>query len=288
MPKRKTRSQLRRQRRIYLTIILAIVSTIAVLLVVNAIINALKDEPIVIDYEYSSPDDLLDLPSSIIDSAYLEGDMFKTYETDAYTSSLGIDVSSHQSVIDWEEVAATGIEFVYIRVGYRGYQTGELNLDSMFYEHYQGAKEAGLEIGVYFFSQAMNTEEAIEEAYFVYSIIKDLDIDLEVVYDLEEVSGVDCRITGISATTRTENAIAFASKILDLGYSPMIYTNLYWIEHYYDLSQIMNYPIWYAQYSDAPDFSYYFRLWQYTDSGVIPGIAEAVDINIRIEDKRCI
>ena len=287
MTKPKTKSQLLRQRRMYLIIILTIIFSIAVLLMVNAIINALKDEPIVIDYEYTTPDDLLDLPLSIIDPEYLEGDMFKTYDTDEYTSSLGIDVSSHQSSIDWEMVSDAGIEFVYIRVGYRGYQSGLLNLDTMFYEHYEGAKAAGLEVGVYFFSQAISAEEAIEEAYFVYSIIKDLDIDLEVVYDLEEISDDVSRIVDVSAEVRTECAIAFASKIEELGFSSMIYTNLFWTIHYYDLMQIMNYPIWYAQYSDAPDLPYYFRLWQYTDSGVVFGIEELVDINIRIEDKWC-
>ncbi len=285
MTKRKTRRQLVQQRRMYLIIMLAIVSTIALLVMINAIINALRSNEIVIDYNYSTPDDLLDLPLTIIDSEYLEGDMFKTYETDEYTSSLGIDVSSHQSSIDWKLVAEAGIEFVYIRVGYRGYQSGELNLDSMFYEHYEGAREAGLEIGVYFFSQATSVEEAIEEAYFVYSIIKDLDIDLEVVYDLEEITDDVSRLEGVSAEVRTACAIAFSSKIEELGYSPMIYTNLYWTENYYDLMQIMNYPIWYAQYNDTPDLPYYFRIWQYTDSGEVPGIEEYVDINIRIEDK---
>ncbi len=286
MAKRKTKRQLAQERRMYLVIILTIIFTIAVLVMVNALIGAIIDrDTIVIDYNYETPDDLLDLPLSIIDPEYLDGDMFKTYETDEYTSSLGIDVSSHQTAIDWDQVVEAGIEFVYIRVGYRGYQTGELNIDQMFNEHYEGAKAAGLEVGVYFFSQATSVEEAIEEAYFVYSIIRYLDIDLEVVYDLEDVTDADSRIEDVSAEVRTACAIAFASKIEELGYAPMIYTNLYWAENYYDLLQIMNYPLWYAQYNDTPDLPYYFRIWQYTETGVIPGITELVDIDIRIEDK---
>ncbi len=268
---------------------MTLVFTIAVLLVINALLSQLlnrtKDEKLIIDYRYEVKDDLLDLPLSVIDPDKISGDTFKSYEDDTYTSILGIDVSSHQKDIDWQKVKDAGIEFVYIRCGYRGYQSGLLNTDDMFYEHYNGAKEAGLEVGVYFFSHAVNIDEAIEEAYYTYELIKDLDIDLEVVYDLEDIDYDESRLENVSSSTRTDCAMAFASKIEELGYDPMIYANLYWSEVHYDLEKIMNYPIWYAQYSDVPDFPYYFTLWQYTNTAIFDGVDVETDINLRLLEK---
>ncbi len=281
----------RRVKKKYILVIaiMTLVFTISTLLVLNVlltnILNKEEDEKLVIDYRYELKDDLLDLPLSAIDPSSISGDMFKTYEDDTYTSELGIDVSSHQKDIDWDKVKEAGIEFVYIRCGYRGYQTGLLNTDEMFYDHYNGAKEAGLKVGVYFFSHAINIDEAIEEAYYTYELIKDLDIDLEVVYDLEDIDYDESRLEGVSSDTRTDCAMAFSSKIQELGYDPMIYTNLYWTEIHYDLEKVMNYPIWFAQYSDTPDFPYYFTLWQYTNSALFDGVDVQTDINLRLVKK---
>ena len=281
----------RRVKKKYILVItiMTLIFTISILLVLNVlltnILNKEEDEKLVIDYRYELKDDLLDLPLSAIDPSSISGDMFKTYEDDTYTSELGIDVSSHQKDIDWDKVKEAGIEFVYIRCGYRGYQTGLLNTDEMFYDHYNGAKEAGLKVGVYFFSHAINIDEAIEEAYYTYELIKDLDIDLEVVYDLEDIDYDESRLEGVSSDTRTDCAMAFSSKIQELGYDPMIYTNLYWTEIHYDLEKVMNYPIWFAQYSDTPDFPYYFTLWQYTNSALFDGVDVQTDINLRLVKK---
>ena len=281
----------RRVKKKYILVIaiMTLVFTISTLLVLNVlltnILNKEEDEKLVIDYRYELKDDLLDLPLSDIDPSSISGDMFKTYEDDTYTSELGIDVSSHQKDIDWDKVKEAGIEFVYIRCGYRGYQTGLLNTDEMFYDHYNGAKEAGLKVGVYFFSHAINIDEAIEEAYYTYELIKDLDIDLEVVYDLEDIDYDESRLEGVSSDTRTDCAMAFSSKIEELGYDPMIYTNLYWTEVHYDLEKVMNYPIWFAQYSGTPDFPYYFTLWQYTNSALFDGVDVQTDINLRLVKK---
>ncbi len=281
----------RRVKKKYILVIaiMTLVFTISILLVLNVlltnILNKEEDEKLIIDYRYELKDDLLDLPLSAIDPSSISGDMFKTYEDDTYTSELGIDVSSHQKDIDWDKVKEAGIEFVYIRCGYRGYQTGLLNTDEMFYDHYNGAKEAGLKVGVYFFSHAINIDEAIEEAYYTYELIKDLDIDLEVVYDLEDIDYDESRLEGVSSDTRTDCAMAFSSKIQELGYDPMIYTNLYWTEVHYDLEKVMNYPIWFAQYSDTPDFPYYFTLWQYTNSALFDGVDVQTDINLRLVKK---
>lgn len=277
-----------RKDRVLIIVLMTLVFTIAILILINTILNIFIKEgskPLAIDYNYKIKDDLLDLPKTVIDDDHISGDMYKSYEDEIYTSRLGLDVSSHQKKIDWSKVKAAGIDFVYIRCGYRGYQSGLLNTDEMFYEHYKGAKEAGLDVGVYFFSHAIDTDEAIEEAYYTYELIKDLDIDLEVVYDLEDIDYDTSRLEDVTSATRTDCAIAFASKIEELGYKPMIYTNLYWTETHYDLEKIMNYPLWYAQYSDTPDFPYYYTLWQYTDSAKIDGIDVLSDLNLMLVKK---
>ena len=275
--------------RLLIIIISTIIFTVTILVILNTILsiflNRDQKRTLIVDHTYEKKDDLLDLPLSILDPEHLSGDIFKSYEDDDYTSSLGIDVSSHQSAIDWQAVKDQGIDFVYIRCGYRGYQTGLLNVDDMFYEHYNGAKEADLAVGVYFFSHAIDINEAIDEAFFTYELIRDLDIDLEVVYDLEDISYDESRLDPVSSEVRTDCAMAFASKIEELGYKPMIYTNLYWTETHYDLEQIMNYPLWFAQYTDEPDFPYYYELWQYTDAAEIEGIDTLTDLNLRLERK---
>jgi len=199
-----------------------------------------------------------------------------TYPGAAY----GIDVSSHQGEIDWQKVKDSGVEFVFLRIGYRGYEQGLLNADTAFEEYYNGAREVGLPVGVYFFSQAIDEREAMEEAYYVLEHIRGKQIDLPIVYDLEDVDYAESRIEAIDAEQRTNNALAFCQKIEENGRTPMIYTNLSWSETYYDLYRIMNYPLWFAQYNNLPGLDYEFVVWQYSDHAEIDGIEELVDTNL--------
>ncbi len=237
------------------------------------------------DYNVILKNPLSLLPRSFLDEDCLSGDMYKSYEDENYTSSFGIDVSSHQKNIDWENVAKSGVEFAYLRVGYRGYQGGSLNLDETFYDNYRGAKQAGIKVGVYFFSQAISQVEAIDEAYFVRDAIKNLDIDLPVAYDLEDIDYDEGRIEDLTNNEKTTFALSFCAKMEDFGYNSIIYTNFEWSKFHYDLNQIMNYDIWFAQYNDLPYFEYAFKIWQYTDQGIIPGIQEPVDLNLMLIKK---
>ena len=231
----------------------------------------------------SSP--LVDIPSNNIDPSKIKGDLLKTYEDENYYSLNGIDVSEHQGEIDFSTLKDQGIEFVYLRLGYRSYGDGSLHLDACFEENYQKAKEAGLLIGVYFFSQAINEKEAIDEAYFVKDNLKGKSIDLHVVYDLEDISYDTSRMSNTSKEVRVNNAMSFAAKIKDLGYEPMIYTNLHWTYEYYDLSYILNYPIWYAQYNAYPENYFPIKIWQYSESGILEGIDTKVDLNMMLVEK---
>ena len=204
---------------------------------------------------------------------------FYYYEDNKYTSLVGIDISTHQKDINFNKVKNAGVDFVIIRIGYRGYSEGKLHLDNKFEEYYEKASKAGLKIGFYFFSQAINEKEAIEEAEFVLKNIKGKKFDLPIAYDYEDASPVG-RISLLSKDEKTKNAIAFLERIKRNNYPYMLYTNLYWTEHCYELEKLKDYDIWFAQYYKYPQYPHNFLIWQYSEDGIIDGIDEKVDLNI--------
>ena len=192
----------------------------------------------------------------------------------------GIDVSYYQGQIDWEKVKASGIEFAMIRLGYRGYgQEGKLVEDKMAFKNLEGALDAGLQVGVYFFSQAITVDEALEEAEFVLQRIKVYDITMPVVFDWEYISE-EARTAKMDRRTLTDCYKAFCDKIAGAGYTPMAYFNTYLSRQLMYLHELEDYPFWLALYSDRMTFPYRFEMWQYTDSGRVPGIEGNVDINL--------
>ena len=203
------------------------------------------------------------------------------YNDGAYRTALGIDVSAHQKEINWNLVASSGVEFVMIRLGFRGYgEEGTVNLDQYFERNLAGAKAAGLKVGVYFFSQAITVEEALEEAVFVLEHLGGAVLDYPVVYDWEAITTAKARTDGLDTDTLTDCAIAFCDAVSYAGYTPMIYYNLPVGYARYDLSRLTSYDVWFAQYAAKPTMYYDYRIWQYTDSGRIPGIETKVDMNI--------
>ena len=192
----------------------------------------------------------------------------------------GIDVSYYQGEIDWEQVRAAGIRFAIIRLGYRGYgQEGKLVEDKMAFENIEGALAAGLDVGIYFFSQAITVEEALEEADFVLERIGEYDITMPVVYDWEYISA-EARTANMDRRTLTDCYLAFCEKIAQAGYTPMPYFNTYQSRSLMILSELEDYPFWLALYSSRMTFPYKVEMWQYTDSGRVPGIQGNVDINL--------
>lgn len=194
-------------------------------------------------------------------------------------STLGIDVSSHQGDIDWQQVAETGIEFVMIRVGNRGYKYGQITADEYAQINYSGAKAAGLKIGVYFFSQAVDPTEALEEAAFVLEQIEGWELELPVVYDWEYVNS-EARTGAMDAQTVTGCTLAFCQAVEAAGYEAMVYFNSHQADEHLILSQIVEYPFWLAMYTDRMTYPYKVRMWQYTDRGTVPGIEGYVDLNL--------
>lgn len=195
----------------------------------------------------------------------------------------GIDVSVYQGVIDWRAVKDAGFEFVIIRCGNRGYVTGSLNEDVNFKQNIKGAIDAGLQVGVYFFSQALDMEEALDEANFIIDIIDGYDLTLPVFYDWEVVidpDGDTARTAYIQPDDLTNNFLVFAERLELEGYTAAIYANKKTAVWKYDLSRVTDYDIWYAEYNDAPTIPYDFELWQYSSHGRVPGINGDVDLNI--------
>ena len=192
----------------------------------------------------------------------------------------GIDVSSHQGLIDWNKVAGDGVEFAILRAAYRGYTAGSLNKDSTFDYNAQQAAQNGLQVGAYIFSQAITVEEAVQEADFLLEILAGKPIDGPVVFDWEVIGTKDARTYGLDTDTLCAAANAFCRRIEQAGYSPMIYFNSYAGYVKYDLSRILEYPFWFAQYKEQPDFYYNFQMWQYTSSGKVNGIDGNVDLDV--------
>ena len=199
-------------------------------------------------------------------------------------SIAGIDVSSWQYDIDWEAVADAGAEFAMIRIGYRGSESGKINADKYAQQNLTGAAEAGLDIGVYFFSQALTREEAEEEAYYVLEVIKDHNITMPVVFDWERIRGEDSRSNSMDRRTLTDCALTFLETIELAGYNAMIYFNPHQSRNLLYLSELTDYDFWLASYTDRMNFPYKVKMWQYTESGTIPGIDTPCDFNVYFPD----
>lgn len=201
------------------------------------------------------------------------------------TSHKGIDVSKHQGNIDWTKVAADGVEFAFVRAGLRGYGTeGKLVEDETFEQNVTGALQAGLKVGVYFYSQAITEEEVLEEANLVLEKVKPYNIQLPIVYDVEKVSGGKGRANALSVEERTHLTALFCQTIQDAGYKPMIYHNMEMSTLMLDLGQLEQYDKWFAYYNDDLYYPYAYKVWQYSEKGAVDGINEEVDLNIWFGD----
>ena len=223
-------------------------------------------------------------PWKMPESLYTPADFSQTESfltCNAGAVAVGIDVSSHQGVIDWEQVASAGVQYVFVRVGYRGYGNGAVMADARAAENLRGAKDAGLLVGAYFFSQAIDVQEAEEEAAFAMETLETIGVklDLPVVYDWEYVSET-ARTAQMDRQTLTACTLAFCRAAEAEGYVPMIYFNTSQGRDLLDLQQVEQYPWWLAKYDLEADFLCRTDLWQYTNEGLVPGIGRTVDINL--------
>lgn len=205
-----------------------------------------------------------------------DGDYLRLIEGE---SVIGIDVSAYQGDIDWVQVREAGVEFVMIRLGYRGYTVGTIKEDPYFRTNLENAAAAGLDVGVYFFSQAVSVEEALEEAEFVLETLDGYALTMPIVYDWEYISD-EARTAAMDRRTLTDCSLAFLRRIEEAGYWPMLYYNTHQVRDLLHLSELEEYDCWLALYSDLMTFPYRIKMWQYTCTGTIPGIEGDVDINL--------
>ena len=200
-------------------------------------------------------------------------------------SRKGIDVSKYQGDIDWKKIAADGVEFAYIRVGCRGYgSSGTLIKDEYFHKNMKGALSKDIDTSVYFFSQAVNVEEAIEEAKMV---VKELEpykssIHFPIAVDIETVEGKKARQDALTKEERTAVCIAFCEYIKEAGYTPMVYGDLETFSELLDVEQLAGYKFWICEIDGEMNFPYEFDIWQYSHKGRVSGIKGDVNLNISI------
>lgn len=209
--------------------------------------------------------------------------MFKNYVDETGSRKVGIDVSEHQGVIDWETVAAN-VDFAIIRMGYRGYTSGGLVMDAYYNTNMEQATANGIPVGIYFYSQATTYEEGVEEANYVLNNYGDYSLSYPIVLDREDPMQEDARTNDLSVEQHTQATLGFLDTIRSSGHSVMMYTNRMYYALYLDLERIYPCPIWFAQYADEPDWPYEFDIWQYTEGGTVPGISGTVDMNLQMKE----
>ena len=208
----------------------------------------------------------------------------KYYSDGKKISFLGVDISKYQKDVNFEALKSDGLDFVMLRVGARGYKTGELQIDEYFHENIKKASEAGLDIGVYFFSQAVTQEEAVEEANLVLDNIREYEILYPIAYDMEFIENDTARVETLTRDERTAVAAAFLNHVNNAGYTPMLYGDTEWLVKRIDVAKFNASCIWLAEEADIPKYPYRYEMWQYTTQGQVRGINGFVDLNISFVD----
>ena len=210
---------------------------------------------------------------------------FLRYGDGALDSEVGVDISSHQQSVDWEAVKAAGVDFAILRAGYRGYTEGAIQEDETFLTNLAAAKDAGLKVGVYFFSQALDKAEAVEEAEFVLNLLDGAELDYPIFFDWEDIEA-EARTDGMDSVTLTACAVAFCKRVELNGYRAGVYFNQRFGYEEFDLRELQDYELWLAEYALSPSFPYHFDVWQYANDGMLSGVDGPVDLNLAFVESK--
>ncbi|MDR2546706.1 MAG: glycoside hydrolase family 25 protein [Lachnospiraceae bacterium] len=206
------------------------------------------------------------------------------YENDRQVSFMGVDLSRHDGNADFARMKSDGVYFVLLRLGARGYETGQLTVDDNFLSNLNSALESGLHVGISFFSQAVTREEAIEEATLIIETVADKKITYPVVFHMDYIAYGASRIDRLTRAEKTEITDAFCNFVSGAGYVPMIYGTKEWLIEQIDLARLLSYDIWLSQSRDLPDYPYKFQIWQYSHNGTVSGVNGNVNMNISFVD----
>lgn len=224
------------------------------------------------------------LPKSNLDFTKMEekAGLKRYMENGKKISYIGADISKQTGNVNFASLKAAGVDYVMIRLGGRGYSTGQITLDENFKQNMEGAIAEGLDIGVYFYSQAISQDEANEEANFVVQNLEPYraHIKYPVAFDMEFVANDESRIDGLSREDRTKIATSFLEGVKVAGYVPMVYGDKEWLIKEIDLAKLQDYDVWLAQEADMPDYPYRYAMWQYSTTGVLNGIKGDANLNI--------
>lgn len=251
----------------------------------------IESEPIVIAADVADMEDVEDPEIQTEDTEAINvSEALKNSQFETNDMSIGIDVAKYQGTIDWSQVAASGVQFAIIRVGYRTQKTGIIYEDPCAKYNLQQAQAAGIKLGAYFFSTSVNEQEAEEEAAWVTNYIAQYKITYPVVYNCEGFKSADSRQYGLDKTTRSKLASKFLDYVAGKGYTPMFYAARNELQNDTDwdtTSLSSKYKIWVSQYPDppfpttsAPNYQGSYAMWQYTNVGAIAGIKKGVDVNV--------
>lgn len=238
-------------------------------------VNEEKEQP-----EYVKIDDKISKTTLFDQGFQKQGDRLVYALNGRKTSHFGIDVSKYTGAVSWNRVKAAGAEFAMLRLGSRGYSTGTVNLDDTFQTNFDGCTNAGIDVGVYFFSQAVNVNEAVEEANYCVAALNGRKIKYPVVFDTEEVQNDGYRTQNLSRKDLSACAIAFCSTIRQYGYIPMISGTKKQLVKHLDLRELADYDIWLQDTDETSVYPYRYTMRQYSDSGKIDGIDGSVNYDI--------
>lgn len=208
-----------------------------------------------------------------------------TYTGREYKASRGVDVSSYQGDIDWQQVSDSGVSFAIIRAGGTYYGSGELYEDDNLLKNIDGARAAGLRVGVYFFSQAIDEAEARREASYVVTLLEGRKLDLPVFFDWERIGNDTARTDEVENETLTSCAVAFCEQVEASGYKAGVYVYNDTGYYGYDLARLQSYMLWGVGIGSYPYFYYAHDVWQYSYSGRVPGINADCDLDMLFEEK---
>lgn len=210
--------------------------------------------------------------------------VMKYYHDGAKQSFLGAMITSDDGDVDFSALRKAGVEFVMLRVGYRGYESGEINMDANYYNNFQKAKDADLNVGIFFESQAVNEEEALAEAEFVLTNVVEMHVTYPVVFKMGLVPHVTTRSENLTKSELSQLANVFCERIKESGLKPMVYGDKYWLLRKLDLTLMNAYDIWLSQEGEKPDYPYEFTMWEYKNAADIEGVSNDIPLSISFVD----
>ena len=203
-----------------------------------------------------------------------------SYRDNKREAIKGVDLSKYNGAVDFAKLKDAGVGFVMLRLGSRGYGTGKIDLDEKFVEYAQNAKVAGIQTGAYFYSQAVNEAEAIEEANYIVGAVSGFNVKYPIAIDIEKVSGDEARTDKLTNKERTAVVKAFCDAVKGYGYKPVIYASKEMLVSSLELEELSDYDVWLADYDNPTDYPYRFTMWQYSKTGKIDGITGDIDLDL--------